>query len=517
MKQLLSLAVAALFAMTASAQVTFNVDMTCAPADFDNVFVTGPWCGWCANAEYNTMTDDDGDGVYTVTVPDLTGTVEYKYAINGFADQENLVNDMVDGADCAPITDYNAYANRTIESGEGVVADDYYGTCDGVCNDAPPAPAQDVTFRVDMSQYAGSYNVVNIFGSFNGWCDGCAVLTDDDADMIYELTVSIPAGTIEYKFTLDGYAVIEEFAEGSSCTTTIDGFTNRSYEVATDVILPAVCWNDCLACGAEPTPGCTDATACNYNEDATEDDGSCYYGDGPAVGFSVMDALCFGETGGFDLDSATVALYEEGASFVLDTTAVVYGGLSGIETGTYTLYATDSLGCTSETTVTIGSPDELVVVASVVAGDPGDGSGQAEATISGGTPEYEVAWTNVIGTPVNPDSLATGQYTVTVTDANGCSASATLNMTADNVIEVLNLEGKVFPVPVKDVLNVQLAKALGSSAIVSILDVQGREVSNAVMRAGTQTLILDASSWTQGAYIIQIVTDEAKASWNFVK
>ena len=128
-----------------------------------------------------------------------------------------------------------------------------------------------------------------------------------------------------------------------------------------------------------------------------------------------------------------------------------------------------------------------------------------------------MACTNVIGTAVNPDSLATGQYTVTVTDANGCSTSATLNMTADNVFEVLNLEGLVFTVPVKDVLNVQLAQALGSNAIVSILDVQGREVSNSVMRSGTQTLILDASSWTQGAYIIQIVTDEAKASWNFVK
>ena len=44
-------------APSAFAQVTtFNVDMSCAP-DFDNVFVTGPWCGWCSNDVYNTMTD----------------------------------------------------------------------------------------------------------------------------------------------------------------------------------------------------------------------------------------------------------------------------------------------------------------------------------------------------------------------------------------------------------------------------------------------------------------------------
>ena len=79
-----------------SAQTTFNVDMTCAPAGFTDVFVTGPWCGWCANDTYNTMTDDDGDGIYSVSVTidgvALGDLVEYKYAINGFADQENLVN-----------------------------------------------------------------------------------------------------------------------------------------------------------------------------------------------------------------------------------------------------------------------------------------------------------------------------------------------------------------------------------------------------------------------------------------
>ena len=129
-----------------SAQTTFNVDMTCAPAGFTDVFVTGPWCGWCANDTYNTMTDPDGDGVYTVEVADLMGTVEYKYAINGFADQENLVNDMVDGATCAPVTDYSGYANRTTEAGS--TTNDYYGTCDGTCNDVPPPPGGSVLFRV---------------------------------------------------------------------------------------------------------------------------------------------------------------------------------------------------------------------------------------------------------------------------------------------------------------------------------------------------------------------------------
>jgi 1,4-alpha-glucan branching enzyme len=239
------LLISALFAFAAQAQTTtFNVDMTCAPEGFTDVFVTGPWCDWCANDVYNTMTDPDGDGIYSVTLDStVTGLIEYKYAINGFADQENLVNDMVAGASCAPVTDYNGYANRQIQ--QGSVANDYYGSCDGVCNDSPPV---DITFQVDMSQYAGAYTTVNLNGSFNGWCGGCAAMTDDDGDGIYALTVTVAPDTIEYKFTVDGWTVQENFAGGEACTSTIDGYTNRSLAAYSSQTLDPVCWNSCDAC-----------------------------------------------------------------------------------------------------------------------------------------------------------------------------------------------------------------------------------------------------------------------------
>ena len=154
-------------------ETTFNVDMTCAPA-FDNVFVTGPWCGWCSNDVYNTMTDPDGDGVYTVTLDEtVTGIIEYKYAIDGFTGQEDLVNDMIEGASCAPITDYNAYANR--QTPQGSTTNDNYGTCDGTCNDVP---LTSVTFHVDMSGYEGSYDPSQVRPT-----DG-AVASQDDSDVL---------------------------------------------------------------------------------------------------------------------------------------------------------------------------------------------------------------------------------------------------------------------------------------------------------------------------------------------
>ena len=241
-----------------SAQTTFNVDMTCAPAGFTDVFVTGPWCGWCANDTYNTMTDDDGDGIYSVSVTidgvALGDLVEYKYAINGFADQENLVNDMVDGASCAPVTDFAGYANRQIPAGD--TANDSYGTCDGTCNDGSVvSTTADVTFQVDMNDYAGAFGTVNLNGSFNAWCGGCTALTDGDADGVYDIVVALEPGTYEYKFTLDGWTAQEELTDGDACTTTIDGFVNRTVTVTESATLPVVCYNSCDVCDGTSTGG----------------------------------------------------------------------------------------------------------------------------------------------------------------------------------------------------------------------------------------------------------------------
>ena len=127
--------------------------------------ITGPIWGWTADI---VMSDDDGDGIYSITFDDLSGDVEYKYMVDYFADQENLVDDMVDGGDCAPITDYSR-ANRQVAAGS--TTSDTYGSCSG-CSD-------DISGCTDAS--ANNYNVNATVD--DGSCDYGSVSTTFNVDM----------------------------------------------------------------------------------------------------------------------------------------------------------------------------------------------------------------------------------------------------------------------------------------------------------------------------------------------
>ena len=255
---------------------TFNVDMNCpfnpgallnGSTEINDLFVTGPLMGWAANEGYNQLTDEDGDNIFSVTLDFPAGDIEYKYAVNGFADQENLVDDMQNGADCAPITDYAGYANRLVAAGSST--NDIFGSCT-ICSEQ----VVDVTFSVDVSNE--SFDYVTIAGTFNGWNNGANPMSDDDGDGIYTITLQFPPNSAqEYKFLGNGNWGIAELFDGSeSCTTGPGEYINRVVQVPGEsIVLDTVCYNLCEACA----PGCTNDTACNYDDSANVDNGSCEY------------------------------------------------------------------------------------------------------------------------------------------------------------------------------------------------------------------------------------------------
>jgi hypothetical protein len=110
--------------------------------------------------------------------------------------------------------------------------------------------AVDVTFSVDMSRYEGTVGAMNVSGDFNGWCGDCNLMSDDDNNGVWELTLPLTVDSIEFKFTMDNWATQEKFSGGESCTKTTGGFTNRFEIISGNTILATPCFASCDACVA---------------------------------------------------------------------------------------------------------------------------------------------------------------------------------------------------------------------------------------------------------------------------
>ncbi len=100
-----------------------SVDL-CGAAAY-SVRLTGPFWGGDVNA--GPIATDNGDGTWSVTFdPAPTENMEYLWIVDGT--QENLIQAMVEGGTCAPVTDYADYANRLWEVGAENPSD-VYNSC----------------------------------------------------------------------------------------------------------------------------------------------------------------------------------------------------------------------------------------------------------------------------------------------------------------------------------------------------------------------------------------------------
>jgi large repetitive protein len=110
--------------------------------------------------------------------------------------------------------------------------------------------------------------------------------------------------------------------------------------------------------------------------------------------------------------------------------------LTGVGAGSYTVTISDSKPCTGSASITILQPAALTVTpgASNIS-CKGGSNGSINLVVTGGTGATTYLWSNA-ATTQNLSGLATGTYSVTVTDANGCinnSTSVAITEPATNV------------------------------------------------------------------------------------
>ncbi|HXH20108.1 MAG TPA: gliding motility-associated C-terminal domain-containing protein, partial [Chitinophagales bacterium] len=137
-----------------------------------------------------------------------------------------------------------------------------------------------------------------------------------------------------------------------------------------------------------------------------------------AMSLTKADVSCNGNSDG----SIDLTISGGTASYVFTwSNGAVTEDLTGLTIGTYTVTVTDAQGCSDFNSVTIMQPAALT--ATVFKDDVnchGGNDGSIDLTVGGGTAPYGFAWSNGDAAE-DLNNLATGSYSVTITDAQNCS------------------------------------------------------------------------------------------------
>ncbi|MEZ4987170.1 MAG: SprB repeat-containing protein [Saprospiraceae bacterium] len=144
-------------------------------------------------------------------------------------------------------------------------------------------------------------------------------------------------------------------------------------------------------------------------------------------------SLCFGD------NSGSVLAIPSGGSMpysFLWSNGSVSNEITNLFAGNYSVTVTEGNGCVITQTVTVSQPALLTAVANGTNPlCPGDENGSATVTAAGGTPPYQFVWsTGSISATAN--GLPAGTYTVTVTDSNLCTTTASVTLSNPPAINV---------------------------------------------------------------------------------
>ena len=199
-------------------------------------------------------------------------------------------------------------------------------------------------------------------------------------------------------FTMDG-----AYAVGTVVFVAKAGPGYTTTEICGPVCISPVCeggiWNE-ATCGCEKQ--------CTIELSGVDVNSTCYDADNGTIDLTVSGA-----------HGAVSYLWNDGAT-TEDRT--------GLAPGSYSVTVTDDEGCEATTSFTISEPAILNVTGVEIDEMTAIGSdGSIDITVTGGTAPYSYLWSDG-STDEDRTNLAAGNYSVTVTDNNGCNTSASFEI-----------------------------------------------------------------------------------------
>ncbi|MFN2380793.1 MAG: gliding motility-associated C-terminal domain-containing protein [Bacteroidales bacterium] len=298
------------------------------------------------------------------------------------------------------------------------------GLTDGVIEISGSGGAPPYLYSINSSPYQAG-------GEFTGLVAGDYLLSVMDQNgCVYDSTITIIAPD-PFTYSLDNVSGITCFGENDgSVSITInggtepyiiswsgpDGFLSTDEDItglsAGDYTLSLTDANNCAVYTTTET--ITEPPQISVTLDALSD----YNGYGVSCAGSSDGSIDVSVSGGI----GTLVLLWTGP----DSFSSSDEDLTDLSGGVYTLTVTDDAGCSMMLDVTLAEPSPIEITYIVTDADcPDEENGAIDLTVSGGVPSYIFAWNDGF-TFEDRTGVLPADYTVTVTDVNGCREQAVI-------------------------------------------------------------------------------------------
>ncbi len=259
---------------------------------------------------------------------------------------------------------------------------------------------------------AGNYDIVVQDGN------GCTVTGTETLNEPTQLTITFSAFDETCAGACDGFAIV---IPGGGITPYDYTWSSSANNSPTE--------NNLCAGNFDLTV--TDANGCTVDTIAFPIIGP------PAVtidNVTITDELCNGDcNGSIDVDAPTATSFSIDGGVTFQASNV----FNGLCAGNYDIVVEDANGCSATMGVSVLSPP---VLTANISNDTTICDGGTASLISngvGGTPNYTYVWDDPNATAGNALNINTaGTYTVTITDANGCTTQASVTVSVNPPLTV---------------------------------------------------------------------------------
>ncbi|MBI4649178.1 MAG: SprB repeat-containing protein, partial [Bacteroidia bacterium] len=406
---------------TGSYSITVTNSYGCQGTDMVNVtFIAAPVIS--IDATSDVLCNGSADGSISISV--TGGIVPYNYIWTGGATTEDITGlaagtynvTVTDAIGCNSTT-FASITEPEIIAITSLVTDESLSGNDG---------AIDLTVTGGVSPYSYNWSNSATIEDLTNLTAGIYTVTVTDQNGCIEISsIIVSSESCVMTAAITGTNVTcNEASTGSATVTVTDGTAPFDYQWSTGATtedltgLPAGIYNVTV----------TDVNLCMASASVTITQPAIL-----EISYVVTDETPIGNDGAIDLTISGGT----GPFTYLWSNGETTEDLANLAAGTYGITITDSNGCIANASIVVSliTCDIVATISGTNVTCNGYSDGSADLQVSGGTLPYDYLWSTG-ETTEDLTGISAGAYTVTVTDANSCTASTSINVSEPALLEI---------------------------------------------------------------------------------